>query len=173
MKHIAIIFFSALVMGGATANIASAQQQQQRWQGLVKYRGYTCYMLGSADNPQVLVAKGTDAGGYEVCHIKFRSPYKWSNDTEWACMKGITIDLHTGSRHSGDLFSPYKNGWIYLSHYFGYPDPVIPYYNYIITVYKDNDAGQSGAQSKTINLNLDKLNVTRLPVSDKAFETHW
>ncbi|MDR1055745.1 MAG: hypothetical protein LBL90_07990 [Prevotellaceae bacterium] len=158
-----IILLSALILTAGAVNA-------QNWQS-VKHNGYLCCLLKSTENQTVLVGKTTDAGGNELLNVKFKIPYRWGN-TGTAHAKLTQIDLISGKRYTQDGIFHHNNGWVYISHYL-VCGATRACYNYIITVYKNNDNGQSGGASARFNLHLDALDISRLPFSEKHYETYW
>lgn len=168
MKHskrmIRTILLTAICMLVTTAVSA------QSWQGTVMHNGYACRLLKSLANHTVLAAKSVDAIGYEILNIKFRIPYRWDS-TATANVKVTQTDLNTGQKRSADSFFDYRNGWVYVAQYLICGDKKACH-TYTVTVYRDNDWGQSGGDKQVYTLYLDRLDTSGLPINDNL-DKYW
>lgn len=162
------VLFAAVAIIFVMGSVTGVRAQSPAWR-LVRHHGYVCAMRGTVDRPQVLVHKGTDAGGHPFLAVKFRTPWLWG-DTGTANVGLTEIDLGTGGRASQGSHCFYRRGWIYLLQYI-FNDRTT--YNWMATIYRDNDFGRSDGPSRTVDLRLNTLDPAKLPYSDKASETFW
>ncbi|MDR1056193.1 MAG: hypothetical protein LBL90_10350 [Prevotellaceae bacterium] len=150
MKKITATIIFILIIGAVNA---------QSWQGIVTHNGYLCHSLGSLVNHTVLAAKGKDALGAEWINVKVKSPYRWSDThTANATINGISTQLH------------YSKGRIYLSVLVcGNKVCNSEIYDNII-LYQNNDWQ---GNSRAVTLSLKTLEINKLPLNSKEFETYW
>ena len=149
----------------------------QQWEGAISHNGYSCYLLKTSNNITAYAARGVD-GNLEVLFIKIQVPYNWGN-TGTGHVNVFAENLATGSTKTQSVYYHYNNGWLYIIESLpGWCSVDIrrgklPCNNYTITIYEKNDHGRSGGNKIAVNMCLDRLNTSIMPMNKVSFETYW
>ena len=156
----------------------SIASQAQVWQVSGAHNGYSCLMMKTSDNVTVYAAKGMIYSN-EALFFKIRVPFDWNDRGGTGCVGVFSENIVTKAKSSQTSYFDYRNGWLYFTEYlWEWCSGVqqrgdFPCNTFVITLYEKNDHGRAPGKKIVVDMKLDKLNVSRMPMNRQNFETHW